>query len=421
MTILALGVNHKTASVAVREQVSFQPEQLEVALQSLMQQGKVSESVIVSTCNRTEIYCHAESADLTPVLEWLAAFHQVPVDELAQYVYQHADQQAIAHLMTVAAGLDSLVLGEPQILGQVKQAYQQAREAGTIGSVFERLFQHTFATAKTIRTETDVGQNAVSVAYAAVNLARHIFADLSKAEVLIIGAGDTAELAARHLYEQGARKIRVANRTRARAEQLCQAVGGEPYALSSLPDLLPQSDIIISSTASPVPVIGKGLVETALRKRRYQPMLLVDLAVPRDIEEQVDELNDVYLYTVDNLQAIVSKNLQQRKQAAAEAEAIIRQRAGEFNQWMRSLNSVAVLRAYRQAGQSIAASQQERALAALQGGKDPAQVVQELTKRLTNTLLHQPTQAIQAAGQNNDYSALAAYRKLYQNDEQEES
>lgn len=412
MSILALGVNHKTASVDIRERVAFQPEHLELALKSLVQQGRVSETVIVSTCNRTELYCHADANEVDAIVDWLATFHSVPSDELRKYIYQHADGAAVNHLMAVAAGLDSLVLGEPQILGQVKQAFQNARDAGTVGTVFERLFQSTFAAAKVIRTETNVGQNAVSVAYAAVNLAKHIFSRLEKTEVLLVGAGETAELAARHLRVQGVKTLRVANRTVARAEELTRLVGGEAYALSSLPELLPKSDIIISSTASPVPIIGKGLVESAIKKRKHKPMLLVDLAVPRDIEEQVSALDDIFLYTVDDLQSIVSRNIEQRQQAAAEARDIIAKYADDFNAWMESLNSVDLVRHYRQQNTEIAEQLKGRALAALQAGKAPELVVQELTQRLTNTLMHKPTRAIQDAGKQKDLSALAAYQKF---------
>lgn len=412
MTILALGVNHKTASVEVREKVAFQPEELEMALQSLTQLGHVSESVIVSTCNRTELYCHLEDDDLTPVIEWLAAFHQLPADELSQYLYQHADVGAINHLMSVASGLDSLVLGEPQILGQVKQAFQQAREAGTVGTIFERLFQSTFSVAKDVRTNTEVGQNAVSVAFAAVNLAKHIFSSLSKARVLLVGAGETAELAARHLSEQGVARIQIANRTRSRGEALAKAVGGEAHSLTDLHELLPQADIVISSTASPLPIIGKGLIESAIKKRRHQPMLLIDLAVPRDIEEQVSELDDVYLYTVDDLQNIVSENRAQRETQADVARDMIGLQAQGFNEWLRSLNSVDLLRRYRSGNEALKQQPLERALNALAAGKPADEVVQELANRLTNTLMHEPTRAIQDAGRRGDLTALAAYQKL---------
>ncbi|WP_113907418.1 glutamyl-tRNA reductase [Aliidiomarina celeris] len=418
MTILAIGINHTTATVDVREKVAFQPEQLERALQSLVQQGNVQESVIVSTCNRTELYCHAEPSEIEGILQWLATFHQIPMDQLRQYIYRHENDQAISHLMAVASGLDSLVLGEPQILGQVKDAYQSARQAGTVGTLFERLFQATFAAAKSVRTETEVGQSAVSVAFTAVNLAKHIFADLKKAEVLIVGAGETAELTARHLREQGVAKLSVANRTQARAQELTKVVGGEAYALSQLQSLLPKADIVISSTASPVPVIGKGWVETAIRQRRHKPMLFIDLAVPRDIEEEVGELNDVYLYTVDDLQKIVSKNLQQRQEAAQEARDIIQKHVQQFIGWMQSLNSVDILREYRQSHARLAEKQKERALNALQSGKDPAEVLQELTQRLSNSFMHKTTVAIQTAARQNDLTALAAYQKLIHNEDE---
>lgn len=412
MTIVALGVNHKTATVEVREKVAFATEQLELALQSLTQLGHVSESVIVSTCNRTELYCHLEGENAEPVIDWLAQFHQVSADDLRQYIYQHAGEHAVNHLMAVASGLDSLVLGEPQILGQVKQAYQQARDAGAIGTIFERLFQSTFAVAKDVRTYTEVGQNAVSVAFAAVNLAKHIFSSLNKASVLLVGAGETAELAARHLAEQGVASIQIANRTRARGEALAQAVGGQAYSLSDLQQLLPQADIVISSTASPLPIIGKGLVESAVKKRRHRPMLLIDLAVPRDIEEQVGELDDVYLYTVDDLQSIVSANRKQRETEAAAAREMIAQQAYQFGEWLRSLNSVDLLRKYRDTQQELAEQALQRARNALAAGKPADEVVEELGKRLTNTLLHAPTLAIQDAGRRGDNTALAAYQKL---------
>lgn len=412
MTILVLGVNHKTASVEIREKVAFAQDEIEPALQSLTQLGHVAESVIVSTCNRTEIYCNVEEAHLQPVTQWLADFHQLSVDELSQYLYQYADDQAVDHLMSVASGLDSLVLGEPQILGQVKQAYQQAKEAGTVGSIFERLFQSTFAVAKNVRTQTDVGQNAVSVAYAAVSLAKHIFTSLEQSTVLLVGAGETAELAARHLGDQGVKRMIIANRTRARGEELAQLVNGEAHSLNDLHQLLPQADIVISSTASPLPIVGKGLVESAVKKRRHQPMLLIDLAVPRDIEEQVGELNDVFLYTVDDLQSIVSANRKQRETEAEAARVIVQQQAYLFGDWLRSLNSVDMIKRYRQVNQGIADQSLQRALNALDAGKNPHEVVRELANKLNNTFMHAPTRAIQDAGRRGDLTALAAYQKL---------
>lgn len=412
MTILVLGVNHKTASVEVREKVAFAQDELELALHSLTQLGDVSESVIVSTCNRTEIYCNLEDADLQPITQWLADFHQLSAGDLSQYLYHYADEQAVDHLMSVAAGLDSLVLGEPQILGQVKQAYQQAKDAGTVGSIFERLFQSTFAVAKDVRTHTEVGQNAVSVAFAAVSLAKHIFSSLENSTVLLVGAGETAELAARHLSEQGVKRMLIANRTRERGEELAARVQGEAHSLNDLHQLLPQADIVISSTASPLPIVGKGLVESAVKKRRHQPMLLIDLAVPRDIEEQVSELDDVFLYTVDDLQSIVSANLKQRENEAEAAREMIQDHARAFSDWLRSLDSVDILKRYRQVNQAVAEQSLQRALNALSAGKNPVDVVKELTNKLNNTFMHAPTRAIQDAGRRGDLTALAAYQKL---------
>lgn len=419
MTILAVGINHTTATVDVRERVAFQPGQLESALQSMLQQGIASESVILSTCNRTELYFSSEQFNLEQVIDWLSLYHQLPKDELHQYVYQHKDDQAVQHLMKVACGLDSLVLGEPQILGQVKEAYQAARNVGAVGSIFDRLFQNTFAAAKSVRTETQIGQNSVSVAYSAVNLAKHIFDSLNKAEVLIVGAGDTAELAARHLKDQGVEKLNVANRTQERAEELTAVVGGKAWSLDQLQHLLPSADIVISSTASPVPVIGKGWVETAIKLRKHKPMLFIDLAVPRDIEEEVGELNDVYLYTVDDLQKIVSQNKEQRIQAAQEAGVIIAQHVEAFEAWMRSLNAVTLLKDYRTNVERIAQQQKDKALSAIAAGKPTEEVIHELANKLAKTLAHKPTTAIQNAAKKNDLNALAAYQQLIHQEAEE--
>lgn len=412
MSILAIGINHTTAAVDVREKIAFRPEQLEIALRSLVQQAKVTESVILSTCNRTELYCHGSQIDSQKVIQWLAEFHALAREQFESSIYQLKNDEAIEHLMSVASGLDSLVLGEPQIFGQVKDAFENARQAGTIGAIFERLFQTTFSAAKNVRTDTSIGEHAVSVASSAVNLAQHIFSDLETSEVLIVGAGETAELVVTHLKQHGVTKLHVANRTVERAQELAVQVGAQAYNLQSLKGLLPKADIVISSTASPVPVIGKGWVESAIKERRYKPMLFIDIAVPRDIEEEVGELNDVYLYTVDDLQHIISQNIEQRKKAAEEAKIIIGQHVDEFQQWQRSLNSVGVLRRFREGGQLLAQEQKQRALDALAAGKAPEQVVAELTQRLTNKLLHEPTVAIQQAGRDNNLNALAAYTQI---------
>ncbi|WP_417658596.1 glutamyl-tRNA reductase [Pseudidiomarina sp.] len=416
MTIFALGVNHKTASVALREQVAFSPEQLHQALPALREQTGVAEAVILSTCNRTELYCQgATSIDM--LIGWLAGYHRLPLEQLREHCYIYEDNAAIEHLMAVASGLDSLVLGEPQILGQVKQAYQFARNQASVGTVLERLFQNTFRVAKTVRNETKVGENAVSVAYAAVNLARQIFSELPQSSVLLVGAGDTAELVAQHLTEHGVKQLMVANRTLARASAVADKFAGQAHTLGELPELLPQADIVISSTASPLPIIGKGLIESALKIRRRQPMLLIDLAVPRDIEEQVNELNDAYLYTVDDLQGIITENLRNREEAAAEAKVIISEHSQAFTAWLRQLDHVDVIRDFRQRTQCMSDEQLQRARNQLAAGKDPEDVMNELAQRLTKQFLHQPTQMMREAGAAGDYETLAVFQRLIADDE----
>lgn len=420
MTIFALGVNHKTASVDLREQIAFSPEQLHQALPALRAQPGVREAVIVSTCNRTEIYCHADahngpSADL--LLGWLAGYHGVSATLLQEHSYCHTDAEAIDHLMRVASGLDSLILGEPQILGQVKQAFQFAKNQASVGGILERLFQQTFHIAKRVRSETAVGENAVSVAFAAVNLARQIFADLNQASVLLVGAGDTAELVAQHLTEIGVQRLTVANRTLMRAEAVASRFGGQAHTLGELPELLPQADIVISSTASTLPIIGKGLIESALKQRRRKPMLLIDLAVPRDIEAQVNELNDAYLYSVDDLQGIIQENLRNREEAASQAHSMIAEQTASFISWLRTLDHVDILRDFRKQTDQLAQEQLQRARNQLAAGKPAEEVLGELTQRLTNQFLHAPTRMMREAGAKGDYQTLAIFQQIYKDND----
>ena len=397
MTIVALGINHKTASVELREKVAFSPEQMSEALQQLSGHAHFNEAVIVSTCNRTEIYCSLAERNSQTLLHWLASFHGLDEQELSNNIYYHEGTEAINHLMRVSCGLDSLVLGEPQILGQIKQAYHNAKTHDAIGVTFDRLFQKTFSVAKQVRTETDIGASAVSVAYAAVNLAKHIYGKLDKTNVLLIGAGETIELVAKHLYQNNPQKITVANRTIERAKTLASDVNADVIALAQLPERLHDADIVISSTASTLPIIGKGVVEQALKKRRHKPMLFIDIAVPRDIESQVGELDAAYLYSVDDLQAIVSENIAAREQAAEQAQTIIRSRTDEFAMWLRSLDSVDLIRHYRNDVQDIKSELVEKALSQLQAGKEAEKVILELANKLTNRLMHAPTRAIQDA------------------------
>lgn len=406
MTILALGINHNTAPVELRERVAFAPEQLVDALQQLSTNLSMSDAVILSTCNRTEIYCSGKDANTEAVLDWLAKFHHVDASQMAEYIYQHTDIDACRHVMRVACGLDSLVLGEPQILGQIKQSFSQAKNSGVVSSLFERLFQHSFSVAKQVRTDTEIGANAVSVAYAAVNLAKRIFGSLSHAKVLLIGAGETIELVARHLIEQDVEQITVANRTLARAEALAEQFDGNVIALSQVPDSMHEADIVISSTASTLPIIGKGMVENALKKRRYNPIFLVDLAVPRDIEGQVGEIEDAYLYTVDDLQAIVGDNIASRAQAAEDAESIVELQAQSFSEFLRSLNSVDIIRRYRSECDAIKAELLDKAKNQMSAGKDPERVMEELAHKLTNRLMHWPTHSLKTAAKTGELEQL---------------
>ncbi len=416
MSIVAVGINHKTAPVSVREKISFNPDALSTALQSMLNTVKCKEAVILSTCNRTELYLvQDEALDITQerLINWLEQYHNVPASTILPSLYVHQGQQAVNHMMRVACGLDSLVLGEPQILGQMKQAYGQAKAAGSMALVMDRLFQRTFGVAKQVRTETEIGASAVSVAFASVNLAKHIFANLEKVRVLLVGAGETIELVAKHLYENKVGKITVANRTIARAEVMAEKFGGKAITLAQIPEQMVNSDIVITSTGSTLPLIGKGMVEGALAKRKHQPIFMVDLAVPRDIEEQVADLEDVFLYTVDDLQSIIAKNMENRRKAAVEAESIVNTQANSFMSWLRGLNTQDTVVSYRKQCLEERDQLLKRALLQLEGDKDPAAVVAELATKLTNKFMHAPTSALQSAAQGGELDKLIYLRDIF--------
>lgn len=412
MTLLALGINHKTAPVALRERVSFTPDTLDQALNSLLSQPMVQSGVVLSTCNRTELYLSVEQqTDLQErLVRWLCEYHDLREEDVRNSLYWHQDNAAVSHLMRVASGLDSLVLGEPQILGQVKKAHADSSRDHALSSELERMFQKTFSVAKRVRTETEIGASAVSVAFAACSLARQIFESLSSVNVLLVGAGETIELVARHLREHSVRKLMIANRTRERAQLLADEVGAEVIGLADIETRLADADIIISSTASPLPIIGKGMVERALKARRNQPMLLVDIAVPRDVEPEVGKLANAYLYSVDDLQAIIDQNMAQRKAAAVQAESIVVQESGEFMAWLRAQSAGETIREYRAQADDVRAELQDRALAALRQGADAEKVLQELAHKLTNRLIHAPTKSLQQAARDGDSERLQILR-----------
>ncbi len=407
MGLLALGINHKSANVALREQVAFDPATMPAALQKGLVEASLSELAVLSTCNRTEIFAVANTVDDGPVdlslverqaLMWLSDYHEISLAELEQCSYCHYDQSALRHMIVVSSGLDSMVLGEPQIFGQMKSAFAVAQEAETVGSELARIFPHVFSVAKKVRTDTAIGKNPVSVAYAAVNLSRHIFSDLSENSALLIGAGETIELVARHLAEGGVKNIVVANRTLGRAKELAQKFDAEAVLLADIPDQLVNADIVISSTASQLPILGKGAVESALKQRKHRPMLMIDIAVPRDIEAQVDELNDVYLYTVDDLTEIIDENRRSRESEVLKADVIIDEGVQDYLDRLRSLDAVSTLTTFRRNAEDIRNSELEKALKQLDKGESADRVLSQMARNLTSKLIHSPSIAIKKAG-----------------------
>lgn len=413
MTLLAIGVNYNTAPLSIRERLAFPSEIIDTALKELWQTQSISEAAILSTCNRTELYCTAEHGNPQILIDWLADNRQLHLDEFSSHLYCYSDRSLIRHMCRVAAGLDSMILGEPQILGQMKTAYQQAIRAGTLKKELGRLFQHTFSAAKKVRTDTAIGSSPVSVAFAAVQLAQQIFDSLSEQTALLIGAGETIELTARHLYQQGIQRIIVANRTFDRAHALAMQFNGYAITLAELPEHLAEADIIVSATASQLPILGKGRIESAIRKRKRKPMFMVDLAVPRDIEAEVGQLSDVYLYTVDDLQNTVDQNLQARRQAALQAEEIIETQVEKFIVWLRSQGAQLTITELRTQAEQIRDEALQKALLALKNGQDPEQVINKLANTLTNKIIHNPSIQLREASHNERHDLIIAAREIF--------
>ncbi|OHY81126.1 glutamyl-tRNA reductase [Marinobacter sp. AC-23] len=416
MALLTLGINHRTAPVELRERVAFTPERMSEAFAELRAASGASEAAILSTCNRTELYLAGDDDCAPLVLRWLAGFHGLEAAELEEVLYIHRDADAVRHMMRVAAGLDSMVLGEPQILGQLKDAYALAREHGGSGSFLSRMFEHTFSIAKRVRTQTAIGENPVSVAYAAVSMAHRIFADMSHNTALLIGAGKTIELVARHLSDAGVKNFIVANRTLERAQALAESRGGRGILLSEIPGYLAEVDIIISSTASPLPILGKGAVERSLKKRKHRPFFMVDIAVPRDIEPEVASLADVYLYTVDDLRQVIEENVRTREGAAREAENLIADGVQEFLSQLRALDAVSTLKQFRQRAEVLRDIETEKALRALRNGGDPETALRSLARGLTNKLLHEPSIQVRKATTEGRTEVTEWLRELHQLD-----
>jgi len=416
MSIRVIGINHKTAPVSIREQVAFSPDGLNDILKSIKTDITAKKSndevVILSTCNRTEIYTSSKYS-LDKICNWLCHQNKLSQDDVKKHLYDFSDEEAIQHIMRVASGLDSLVLGEPQILGQLKSALKTSSESKTAGTTLKRLIQHAFTTAKRVRTQTSIGSNPVSVAYAAVNLAKQIFSDLEKKSALLIGAGETIELVGRHLKNSGIGNIVIANRSVENATRLADELGGLGVSLQEISDYLPEADIVISSTAAPVPVIGKGTVEWALKKRKHRPIFMVDIAVPRDIEEEVGKLDDIYLYTVDDLHSVIEENLKSRQEAAEQAEVMISEEVETFMGWLRAQDKMQLIKNYRSKVTSIQEETLEKASKLLKNGTTPDEALKFLAHTLTNKLAHDATVAMNKAAHSGDHKLLEASDKIF--------
>ncbi len=411
MPLYTLGLNHRTAPVQVREQVAFAQESLGHALRDLLARPRVKEAAILSTCNRTEVYFHG--AEPQPVVEWLSDFHRVPKESLAPYVYALPKERAVAHAFRVASGLDSMVLGEPQILGQMKQAVRHAEAAGTLGLVLNRLFQRTFAVAKEVRSQTDIGSASISMAAASVKLAERIFPSIADQRLLLIGAGEMIDLTATHFASRKPKSVTIANRTIERGRELAQRFGAEAITLTDMPERLPEFDIIVTCTASTLPILGKGLLERVIKARRHAPVFIVDLAVPRDVEPEAIELDDVFLYTVDDLANIVKDNLQVRREAVVQAEQMIAAQAESFLRWLEGRSVVPTITALHGHHEQLRAAEMERALKLLKKGEAPELVLEQLARGLTNKFLHAPTQALNTAGDAERAELVALFERVY--------
>lgn len=402
MNIIVVGLSHKTATVEIRERVAFSPNQIEKPLRELVALDNLVEGVIVSTCNRVEIYATTRdiAGGIARIKRFLSDYHRIPLESLEPHLYSHHSEAAIRHVFRVASSLDSMVVGEPQILGQIKTSYGYAAEYKTSGIILNRFLHKAFSVAKRVRTETKIASSAVSVAFAAVELAKKVLGDLSDKTVMLIGAGEMCELAAKHFLNSGARGVLVANRTFERAERLAEDFGGDPIRFEELLANLYRADIVLSSTGAPHVIIGPKDVEEAVRRRRFKPMFFIDIAVPRDIDPKVNDQESAYLFTVDDLQEIVQANLAQRNREAEKAEEIIDQEIGQFYKWLSSLEVTPTIVALRTRFDEIRRSELNKTVAAWKDiTPEDEKRLESLTVALMNKLLHSPTSTLKKAGQ----------------------
>jgi len=411
MQLYVIGVNHTTAPIQIREHVAFNSAHLGSALRELTLHG-ASEAAILSTCNRTEIYCHTDDPKLA--LNWLSQYHHLEQSSIAPYIYTLPNDEAVKHAFRVASGLDSMVLGEPQILGQFKQSVKIAQEAGTLGTLLHQLFQRTFEVAKEVRTNTDIGANSISMAAAVVRLAQRIFGDIRQQKVLFIGAGEMIELCADHFAAQNPKSMTVANRSMERGSSLARKIGGEAILLHDLAERFAEFDIVITSTASQLPIVGLGMVESAIKTRRHRPILMVDLAVPRDVEAEVAELDDVFLYTVDDLAQVVTEGMVNRQVAAVDAEVIVNARVENFMHWLQQRSAVPTIKALRDQAEHTRKIELEKALKLIQKGESIDKVLESLSNALTNKFLHAPSHALNQAHGDDHTRLEQTLKQLYQ-------
>ena len=412
MPVHLLGINHRTAPVDLREAVVFEPASLAQALPDLRRITGVSEAVIVSTCNRTEIYTELDGDRVEQLADWIASWHKLGGD-VRRCFYNLDNAKAARHLFAVACGMDSVVLGEPQILGQLKEAYRASETHGGLGPSLSRLFQHAFGVAKQVRSETGIGASPVSVAYAAVMLARKLFGGFGQHSALLVGAGDTIDLAARHLHRQGIRNMVIANRSQDRAAELAARFNALAISLDELPERLAEADLVITATRSPEPIIATVTVQAALKQRRRRPMCIVDVGVPRDVEAGVNALEDAYLYTVDDLETVIEEGWRSRRQAAIQAEQIIEFAVETYERQLRTLGAVPTIRALREDAARLREESLAQARRMLQAGRNPDEVLELLAHTLTQKFLHAPSTRLRTAGEDTDTELLAAAAELF--------
>lgn len=412
MSLLAFGVNHRSAPVSLRERVNISEEALPDALRALKQCQDVREAAILSTCNRTDLYCGLNQGSGESAIDWFRHYHGLSVKEWAPYQYVRYSDHAVRHIMRVASGLDSMILGEPQILGQIKDAYRTAMHTGTVGHILGRLFQHSFAVAKQVRTDTAIGSSPVSVAFAAVRLAQQIFGELGHFTALMVGAGETIELASRHLKSNGLQRLIIANRTIESAHRLARELGGYGIGLEEIVSHLGEADIIFCSTASREPILHRADFEAAFAGRKRRPIFVADIAVPRDVDASVAELEDVYLFTVDDLEGVIQDNLQHRERAAFQAEELIDAKVSHFMGWLGALDTVPTIRRYRDNAWNTRIAVLEKARRLVRSGATTEEALDYLANTLTNKLTHAPTVRIREAGAHSRPEIIDAARIL---------